>query len=418
MNIVVALNNVNIKEEIDRIYGTYVYDHDIDYMEGVVEYLSSTREERNGKSILITKDSLSGNLIKQMYIKQLKFADSNIKIVLIVENLTNEYKEFLFANEVFNIIEGDSINIDEIKESIEKDKNVIYKYSNNSENGGEIKAVTNNQILTKKFIAIYGTSGSGKSYVSNLISRDMAQKLNIKTSLLDMDIQNPSLDIYNDLCGAGNILSKIVDDIDKSSTLDDIISKYLYKDNDNKNLWLMSNNASIYECQNKFSPIYYKKIFDACKKKFDYVIVDLPASPFIDVVSYTLSEADQIIFVLNPNYISVRQAVKYLELITKLWLVPKEKIHIVINKYQNNSLDVLQIESFLEEYSVIANIKYDIMLEGYINALNKMCYKEINIDKFYELLGIRIDKEKKIDKKLIFSQIINRRKIKEVVHDN
>ena len=54
-------------EQMKKTGKYLIYEQDILYMEGVLEYLS-----KNNVDILITKDTLSGDLTKQMYIKQIK----------------------------------------------------------------------------------------------------------------------------------------------------------------------------------------------------------------------------------------------------------------------------------------------------------------------------------------------------------
>jgi len=344
--IVLGVDNEYIKQKIDELYTQEVYSHDISYMEGVIEYLSKQRENKIDIT-LITKDSLNGNLVKELYIKQIRLANDNIKIILLTQNLDEQYKEFLFANQIFNVIEGKEIDIMDIVESINSNDKVIYKNSKNKITD-ELKETLQDKkiestVIPKQFISVYGTSGAGKSYISSILSKSLCNKLKIKVSMLDMDIQNPSIDIYNNLNGAGNILSQIIDDIDNKRDINNIVDKYMYKDKNNNNLWYMTNNCSIFECQNKLNTAYYKKIYFSNISKYDYVIVDLPSSPFIDVVRYTLNISSTIFFVVNPNYISLRQGIKYLELMTKLWGISRTNIFIIINKKQKNSLDMSQI---------------------------------------------------------------------------
>lgn len=390
MKILIALDNSYIKDELTKKYLDLVYEYDILDMESVIEFLANTDEPY----IVITKDTLNGNLTDKMYIKQLKLVSKKSKIIYIVKELSSEYKEFLFANEIFNILEGKTITIDAVCDLIEEDNKVVYKVVDNK-NKKNIKDssvpeyVIENQIVTKQLIAIYGTSGSGKSTCSSLIAKNISKKLNISLALLDMDIQNPSIDILNNLDINNNSLSQIVDDVDKQREISQIMDKYMIKDKNNKNLWYMTNNTSLFECQNKFSNKYYEKIFDNISLKYDYTIVDLPASPFLDVVPYTLLNATKIFFVINPNYISIRQAVKYLDLLNKLWDIPFERISLIINKTQKNSLDERQIESILKEYKIVASIKYNKDMEAYINGVIGNINEDICIDNLYETLNIR-----------------------------
>lgn len=395
MNILIALNNEFVKNKLNEKYKDKVYQYDLCTMEEVIEFLTV----KNEPYIIVTKDTLDGNLDSKMYIKQIKLANPNTKIIYIVENLNSQYKQFLFANEVFNILESTNLNIDNIIESIEEDKKVVYRQTNTLTNENinepiiEYKVKVQNQILSKKKIAIYGTSGAGKSLVSSIISKRMSDELKISVALLDMDIQNPSIDIFNNIDNNNDGLTQIVDDLDKKQNINEIINKYMIKDKNNKKLWYMTNNASIFDIQNKFSSKYYEKIYNSIIKKFDFSMIDLPSSPFLDVVYYTLSSCDNIFFVINPNYASIRQGLKYLDLLTKLWGIPKDKIKIIVNKIQKNSLENVQIENLLNGYDIILNIPYIKDIDSYINGATSNLNLQVNMNKIYKNIGIRNEKE-------------------------
>ncbi|MDD3303341.1 MAG: hypothetical protein PHP54_00265 [Clostridia bacterium] len=382
INIIIALNNEYITNHIKETYGDSVYEYDISSKEDVIEILSKNVKQYT----IITKDNLEGQLDTHMYIKQMKLASPNTKIIYIVEELSAEYKQFLFANEVFNIIEAKELTMENLDESMHQDKSVIYKSKNEVVTNNEMKE---SQVLPKKLIAIYGTSGAGKSYFSSILAESITRDIGISVALLDMDVQNPSVDIYNNISINLNGLSSIIDEMDSKKEMNEILDKYMICDKNNKKLWYMTNNSSIFDIQNKYSNSYYERIYNSVNLRYDYTIIDLPSTPFLDVVPYTLLNATDIFFVLNPNYISIRQAIKYLELITKLWDVPKEKINIIINKKQKNSLENIQVKSLINGYRIAGEIIQNDNMDVYINSplYNKNCI--INQNKIYESLGIK-----------------------------
>ncbi len=404
MKILVALDNEFIKQKIDENFKDDVYKYDLETKENVLEFLSAQSEQY----IVITRDNLSGNLDGKLYIKHIKLAMENVKIVYIVENLTEEYKSFLFANEVFNIIEGESVNVYDVIEAINNDKIVIYKNeeSKNTEIKEECFKNYNLEVnmFPKQIVAVFGTSGAGKSIVSSIISKEVAKNINSNIALVDMDIQNSSIDLINNVESVDNTLMQIIDDVDKSYGISDTIEKYMINDRNSKNLWYITNNCSIYDIQHKLSNTYYNKIYSSLYFKYDYLFIDLPASPFLDVVPYTLSVATKVLFVVNANYISIRQAIKYLNLITKVWDNDSSKIYIIVNKIQNNSLEKSQIESLLAGYKIIGEIMYDKNMEAYINGAMLNIDVDCNMNKIYEVLGIKtvIDKTSKLRSKFKF----------------
>ena len=385
MKILVALNNSIIKEIIDKEFKGNVYKYDIDLKESVIEFLSNTEEDY----VVITRDNLNGNIDNKLYIKQMRLANSKIKIIYLVKELTSSYKEFLFANEVFNIFEGEKVNIEEIIKCIKEEKNIVYKVDNKfSLNEAAVKYVTKANVLSKEMIAIYGTSGSGKSIISSILAKKISKDFDIKIALLDMDIQNPSLDIINNIDEKNASLSQIVESVDNSKEINNIIDKYMIKDSKNKNLWYITNNCSLFDCQNKLSNKYYEKLYASIYNKCDMAFIDLPTSPFLDVVQYTLNIATKIFFVINANYMSIRQAMKYIDLITKLWDIDNSNIYIIVNKMQKDSLDLKQIKSLLYGYKIITVFDYYKEIEGYINGGILDLDINVNLSTLYKTLGL------------------------------
>lgn len=400
MKIVIALNNGTLKEDLEKRYGDKVYKYDILDKESVIELLSKLREE---EVILLTKDSLVGNIDKYFYIKQLRLAHENLKIVYFVENLDIRYKEFLFANEVFNIIEGDEISLEEIEENIQSDKKIIYKKSQKICDN-KVEYMVQNNVLTKANIAVFGTSGAGKSIVSSIINNSLIKKLKLKTFLLDMDIQNSSLDIINNWEKESLSLNTVMDYIDKYKDIGG-----LFGINSKNNH--MSADMSIYDVQNKIAEKYYEKIYKNIFGKFDYCLIDLPNSIFLDVVGYTVKMVDKIIFVINPNYVSIRQAKKYLEVMVKIWNIPVEKIGIIVNKIDKYSLNKNQIKSLLGNYNIIMEIPIINNINSYINSYCTDINIDVDNSKLYEFLDIRenllLPKKTKLKITSLFKGVVN-----------
>ena len=372
-----------------------MYENDITSMEKAIEYISNNSEDED---IVITKDTLDGDMSKEIYIKQIRLANEKCKVILLTEKLDEPYRKFLYANNIFNIIEGDRIDIKRITECIEEENKVVFQKS-------EMSNIS--RVLPKHFIAVYGTSGSGKSYIASNLARILSKDIGMKVAMVDMDLQNPAIDIYNNLNGIGNVLSNIVEDIDKGIDINDILDSRVGGVCENEVSYI-TNNSSIYECQNKLNSFYYEKIYAALSNRYDSLIVDLPASPFIDAVQYSLSVASKIYFVVNPNYISIRQAGKYLDLMTKLWGISKSNIVIVINKMQKNSLDKYQIESFFSDYKIIDYVSYNSNVEGFVNGVN--FHMDYGLDKnlVYQDLGVVEIKNKS---KNFVSMLLERRQL-------
>ena len=376
MDILVALGNKEIKEKIDKKYGQRVYKYDISIKEDVLEFLKNTTR----KYIVITTLNLLGNISNEEYIEKLRTLNSNNKIIVLVDNLTYQNKKMLLANEVFNIIEGNEIDIEVIFKLIEKDEKIIYKtiYINKEIN------------KEKRKIVVFGTSGSGKSFISYFIATAIAKCTNEDVVLDTYDTQNPLADVISNLSSndynSNNFIKDILEDKHK-------IDNYILKDNKYKNLSYLIKNMEV--ITPSYENINFKNVINIVSNNYYFTIVDLPNFSLSSSISDMLYLATDIIFVLNPNYISLRQAKKYLEYISNILGIEKTKIKIVINNESDYSLDINQIKSALKEYKYVTKIKKFKELEAYINGIIykiPFSYKEER--KLLDFLDINYDKYK------------------------
>lgn len=375
--ILVALDCDDLIEKIKKTGKYMVYDRPISFQEGVLKYLSD-----NVIDVIITKDNISGDMTKEIYMKQLRLIAPEAKIIVFTGNLDETYKGFLFANEIFNIIESDEISFLEVLSMIDNTKGqVVYK----NRECGDNKSVN---VISKKLIAVFGTSGAGKSYFSSALSQIISKKLKLNTLLLDMDILNSATDIYNNINAYDNSLLKVMEDIDNDCFDSNSLYDSITQTRKNSRLSYLINNSGIYEAQNKIGIEYYLKLYKESIEKFDITVVDLPSTPYIDVVPYTLTRASEIFFVINPNFVSIRQALKYLELMVDVWGVSKNNIHIIVNKKRKSSLDKAQVEMLLRGYSVFMEIEDSEIVEQVVNGVKEI--EETNMhgmENIYKLLG-------------------------------
>lgn len=375
--LLIAVDNEKIYNEIKKEEKYEVYNRDIIYKEGVLEYLA-----KNEVDVLLTRDDLEGEMIKEIYIKQIKLLAPNIKIVLFAKELETKYLEFLYSNDVFNIIgSNENCNIEKIVDMI--DTQVFEKLPVTDISVKKSKPVN---VVTKKKIAVFGTNGSGKSYVSTLLTEIISENLNMNTLLIDMDVQNSATDIYNNLNCSNNLLMDIVKDVNNQTISIESFLNNVYKKG-KKNY--ITNNASIFDYQNNLCIKQYDKIYDMASTQFDVLISDVPGNILLDISYYNIKNADVVMFVINPNYISIRQAMKYLDLITNSWNVDRNKINIIVNKVTKNSLSLSQIEALLVGYKISMEIDYDEEIENIINGISNINEAVIKEDKeIYRIFGV------------------------------
>lgn len=359
IKILVALDNKEIKEKLNIKYGNNVYNYDFSYKEDVIEYLKRYRDDY----IILTRLDLPGNISYKEYILNLKNLSNNSKIVIIVNKLNVDDRKFLYANEIFNIIEGNEIDIDVIYNQIETEDKIVYKtiYKQPDENN------------TNRSIAVLGTNGAGKSFVSYLIANSIAKYTKKDVALISIDSKNSCQEILGNINCIDYETNEYINDISEN---EENIEKYVNQSNYYKNLWyiISKNNYN----QKDKNNINIKKFMKNLESKYSYIVFDTSTCYFNTDFSELIDLVDEIIFVINPNYISLKQAKFLLDFLSNNLNVKNNKIKVVVNKIGDFSLDIRQIKSILKLDNKIMNIKYLKMLEGYINGIiydNVFCHK-------------------------------------------
>lgn len=371
IKILVALDNKEIKEKLNIKYGNKVYNYDFSYKEDVIEYLKRYSDDY----IILTRLDLPGNISYKEYILSLKKLSNKSKIVIILNKLNIDDRKFLYANEIFNIIEGNEIDIDVIYNQIETEDKVVYKtiYKKPNENN------------TRRSIAVLGTNGAGKSFVSYLIANSIAKYTKKDVALISMDSKNSCQEILGNINCIDYETSEYINEISKN---EENVEKYVNQSNYYKNLWYIISKNNYNQKNN--NNINIKKFIENLENKYNYVVFDTSTCYLNTDVSQLIDWVDEIIFVINPNYISLKQAKFLLDFLSNSLNVKNNKIKIVVNKIGEFSLDIRQIKSILKLDNKIMNIKYLKMLEGYINGIiydNVFCHKLQ--ERLFEFLSIK-----------------------------
>ena len=371
IKILVALDNNEIKEKLNIKYGNKVYNYDFSYKEDVIEYLKRYSDDY----IILTRLDLPGNISYKEYILSLKKLSNKSKIVIILNKLNIDDRKFLYANEIFNIIEGNEIDIDVIYNQIETEDKVVYKtiYKKQNENN------------TRRSIAVLGTNGAGKSFVSYLIANSIAKYTKKDIALISMDSKNSCQEILGNINCIDYETSEYINEISKN---EENVEKYVNQSNYYKNLWYIISKNNYNQKNN--NNINIKKFIENLENKYNYVVFDTSTCYLNTDVSQLIDWVDEIIFVINPNYISLKQAKFLLDFLSNSLNVKNNKIKIVVNKIGEFSLDIRQIKSILKLDNKIMNIKYLKMVEGYINGIiydNVFCHKLQ--ERLFEFLSVK-----------------------------
>lgn len=401
MKILTALQDPKTNEILKEKTKHNIIETDIQYQEGILE----TLEKNNKIDLIIISQLLPGNIGFKDLINKIKIINNNIEIIAILENKNNELKDFLKQKNINSIFYNNEITIDELINVIEeKDKNKkemeIKKeikllkeiiLENNKKIEQNKKEKKTNKILSilkeekikiikkskinniKKFknktnktqnkiISVVGIPGVGKSIFISLFSKNIKHK---KILIIDFDIYNKSLDLifgYNTKVQQEKAIIKINNNIDLLSKIE-IFFKESYIE------------------KNKI-----KNILDSFSKKYDLIIIDNTSEYSCEHTKEILKNSDSIIFLSDANLIELNKTKKLLEKYINKWKIEKERINVVFNKININSINNKILNNLFSDFNILGKInfsnKYNLIINNNLKILNKKINKEyINIIK-------------------------------------
>lgn len=401
MKILTALQDPKTNEILKEKTKHNIIETDIQYQEGILE----TLEKNNKIDLIIISQLLPGNIGFKDLINEIKIINNNIEIIAILENKNNELKDFLKQKNINSIFYNNEITIDELINVIEeKDKNkkemeinkeikllkeiILENNKKIEENKKEkkinkilnvlkeekIKIIKNSRInnikklknkinkTQNKIISVVGIPGVGKSIFISLFSKNIKHK---KILIIDFDIYNKSLDLifgYNTKVQQEKAIIKINNNIDLLSKIE-IFFKESYIE------------------KNKI-----KNILDSFSKKYDLIIIDNTSEYSCEHTKEILKNSDSIIFLSDANLIELNKTKKLLEKYINKWKIEKERINVVFNKININSINNKILNNLFSDFNILGKInfsnKYNLIINNNLKILNKKINKEyINIIK-------------------------------------
>ena len=134
----------------------------------------------------------------------------------------------------------------------------------------------------------------------------------------------------------------------------------------------------MFDSKYKISSEKIYSIIQEIKKYYDYILIDTSSECFFDYTKNIIENSTKNIFIIESNLSEIKKSKNILNMYTKQWKIKKEKIKILINKYNENSIEENIIKNIFSEYSIIGKITMSNKYNQYINENFK------NIDKIIE----------------------------------
>lgn len=439
--IITALGNPLLNDKLSEEKEFKILTKDIQYQDGIFEIL----EKEEKIDFLILSEILLGENKIENLIEKIQEKNNQIKIIIILENKKEELENILYLKGIKKIYYNNKVQIKEIisfiknenKEENEKiknelenlkelliknninfekekinnnllenkiDENKLKKNKLNKNKLNKIKIIKNNKKINSKVISIAGTGGVGKSIITLNLSNILKEKKQ-KILIIDFDILNNSL---HTILGVNQYSQKIKNKLQKNDLIQNKINIKELVIKINKKVDLISGINLLFDSKYKISSEKIEFILEELKQYYDVIIIDTSSECFFDYTKNILNNSDNILFLLEANLLEIKKANNLLKIYIEEWNLKKEKINIIINKYNENAVDDKIIKNIFSEYKILGKIKFN---KKYNILINKNFEEDIftkNIKKEYEKISDKIIKLKNRKLNLTIENIYNR----------
>lgn len=394
MNIITALNNPELSKKIKEKTNFNIIGNDIQYKEGIIEML-----EKNGEvEIAILSENLPGESTFKELIDKIKTINKNIELIVILKEEKEELKNYLITKGVFDIYLNNEISIEEliekineknktkkeieINEEIKQLKKIILEKNKKNKNIKIIKSKIKNNIkkiiknkskkieeekINKKIISVIGTGGVGKSSFCTIFAKLFNNK---KILIIDFDILNSSI---NSIFGTKKRPAKNRN-IKTNNNVKNLIIKV------NKNIEILCATKILVDEKYKKIKEEFSNTLLELRTRYDLIIIDNSSECFFEYTKDLFNKSDDIFFLVEPNIIELKKARNLLDIYINKWKIKKEKINIIFNKININSIDDKILKTIFSDFKILGKIKININYNLIINRNLKFINKKIKKD--------------------------------------
>ena len=395
--------NIRLRDEKElKIIGK-----DIPYKEGIIEFL----EKNKNIDIIIISENLPGEIETENLIQNINKINKEIKIMYILEK-SNEQKEKklkeLNINEIYynnkinieeiiKILKEEEINKEEMKQEIEKLKKIIEKEKARKNTLNKIKFNKVLYLLKNKKNKILKSKINNNKIIKNIIIKNKINNNKINKQKENINKYKKIINIIGNKNVGKTTLSLFLGNFlaNKNNKILFLkIKNYKNKKNNKIKNQIKKENKKIYKekkikdkkIEKIRNNIFIKEILDSKKdlkeniKKiekylefFDYLIVDTNKIKETKITQEFIKKGAKNILIAEANLLGIKESLSFIENLEKDRIINKEGLHIVVNRYNFDSL----IKDLVNKIFYFSNSINYIKKENQTNKIEK------NLKKIY-----------------------------------
>ena len=375
--VLTAMGNATLNNELKRYLEYELNENDLFYQDAVLDKLAEEKYD-----VLVVSALLQGQFEFPDFIDKIKAIDKLVRIIIVTDEISSDLRRKINEEKIVDVFLDSEVEIKDIIDAINREEPIRKRCAAVKEEGTKYIATDNVELksndinelihfkgITQKqeIIVLSGISGAGKSTLACNLSKVLASKTSARVLLIDLDTLNGNLDEILEINRVPQNIKIAMDD-NKRCGLNyavELISKNRFDANvfeelviNIGNVDVLTGNTSLHYCQNVLNENHYNTILECAKEKYDFVIIDTSSNIFLDSTKWALKRASRILFTIENNYISVKKATQFLNVMVDVWGVWKEKIEIVVNKESSKGIECEVIKKILGDYEIVGKIKY------------------------------------------------------------
>ena len=104
------------------------------------------------------------------------------------------------------------------------------------------------------------------------------------------------------------------------------------------------------------------------KKEYDYILIDSSSECYFKLIQNIINISERLIYIAGSNILEVKKSINLLKIYTEEWKIKKEKVNIIINQFNNYSIDKEIIKNLFNNFIILGKINFSEKYNLFINS--------------------------------------------------